>query len=92
MNCADIECFHYRKHASIIRKSFPRTKPFGFDVLKIFGAGLRLAFGGGQPDTLREAFGRRNFYRIVVFNTALFGVGVYSALKSPFTSAFILEE
>jgi len=34
----------------------------------------------------------QEFYRIVVFNTALFGVGVYSALKSPFTSAFILEE
>jgi hypothetical protein len=39
MNYADIECFHYRKHASIIRKNFPRTKLFGFDVLKIFGAG-----------------------------------------------------
>jgi hypothetical protein len=37
---ADIEYFHYRKRVSIIRKNFPRTKPFGFDVLKIFGAGL----------------------------------------------------
>ena len=40
MSYVDIECFHYRKHVSIIRKNFPRTKLFGFDVLKIFGAGL----------------------------------------------------
>jgi hypothetical protein len=40
MNNADIECFHYRKHVSIIRKNFPLTKLFGFDVPKIFGAGL----------------------------------------------------
>jgi hypothetical protein len=40
MNYADIECFHYWKHVSIIIKNFPRTKLFGFDVLEIFGAGL----------------------------------------------------
>jgi hypothetical protein len=40
----------------------------------------------------RVVSGHRNFYRIVFFNAALFGVGFYSALKSPFTSAFILEE
>jgi len=38
MNYADIECFTYRKHVSIIKQNFPRTKLFGFDALKIFGA------------------------------------------------------
>ena len=80
-------CYLDRQDAQRMWPEEPRPKTPTSEIPIILGHRPESA-----PDTLHVFSGRRNFYRIVVFNAVLFGVGVHSALKSPFTSAFILEE